>query len=163
MTFLWFFRKIFNKFGLFFVFKIWNSQPCSLVLIEYSQSLRILPPNLTGEIFIVFEIWRFLWFFQKSQKKINEFFFFKFKVPNPVVGCYQSTLRGCKPCLQLWLLISFQFSRYDVFCAFFKKKFQKNEFIFVFKIWNPFPCSCCCQGYSRSCESCLQLWLLKSL
>ena len=45
-----------------------------------------------------------------------------------VVRLCQGTLRICKFCLQIWLLKTLQFSRYDVFCDFFifSKKIQEN-------------------------------------
>ena len=72
------------------------------VLSEYYQELRVLPPNLTAEIF-----------------------FSKFEFPNLYLGgglrggggC-QNNLSGCKFDLQLRMPKSFQFKRYDDFGDF---------------------------------------------
>ena len=69
--FLLFFSKSFLKTYMIFFRKIWNSQPWSWVLSEKSQRLRILPPNMTVQIIVVFEMWRFLWFFQKFSVNLN--------------------------------------------------------------------------------------------
>ena len=69
--FLLFFSKSFLKTYMIFFRKIWNSQPWSWVLSEKSQRLRILPPNMTVQILVVFEMWRFLWFFQKFSVNLN--------------------------------------------------------------------------------------------
>ena len=53
---------------MYFDFKIWNSQPCSWAQAEYFQGLRILPPSLTAQIFVVFEIWRSYGFSKKIRK-----------------------------------------------------------------------------------------------
>ena len=118
--FLWFFQKFSESLNLLF-FKIWNSQRYSSVLSGYSKELQILPPNMTAQILVVFEIWCFLRFFQKfSENFIN--WFSKFEFPSLILGCCQSTLKSYKSCLQIWLFKYLYFSRYDVFCDFFKKK-----------------------------------------
>ena len=104
--FLWFFQKKLSKtWTKFFFFKISNSQPCSWGLSEYSQWLRTLPPIMTAVNIVFFEIRRFLWLFQKKIRKLGRnFFFFKISNSQPCSLGYQSALRGCEPCLQLWLL-----------------------------------------------------------
>ena len=44
---------------------------CSWVLSEYSQGLRILPPNLTSQIVVVIEKWRFFIIFSKNFQKFD--------------------------------------------------------------------------------------------
>ena len=43
--------------------RTWISQPYSGLLSGYSQGLQIWSPILTAQILLVFENWRFLWFF----------------------------------------------------------------------------------------------------
>ena len=77
----------FSKNLNYFFFKIWISISCSWVLLGYSQNLRILSPNVMAQILVVFEIWRFLWFFSKTfQKTWTYLFSSKFQILNPVVG-----------------------------------------------------------------------------
>ena len=170
---------------------MWNSQPCSWVLSGYSHGLRILPPNLTSQILLVFEIWRFLWFFQKFPKKTDfknskkfsillleivrvlsglatlaseydcsnpcffgdmTFFrifrsfsknidiekFTKFEVLISIVRLCQGTNRSCDFFLQMWLLKSLYFSRYDVFQDFFKRFSENLSLIFFQSLKFPF-------------------------
>ena len=57
-----FFKEIrYKKFH-----KIWNSHLYSKTLSEYSQELWFLPPIMTAQILVEFEICRFLWFFFKT-------------------------------------------------------------------------------------------------
>ena len=75
MMFFVIFSKSFQKNHIIFFRKIWNSQPCSWMLSEYSKELQILPSNMTVQILIVFEIRRFLGFFQKIFRKLVLIFF----------------------------------------------------------------------------------------
>ena len=43
--------------------RVWISQPYSGVLSGCIQKLQIWSPTMTAQILLVFEIWRFLWFF----------------------------------------------------------------------------------------------------
>ena len=126
-----FFKKIFRKLILIFFHKIWNSQPCSWVLSECSQRLRILPPNMTAHILVVFEI--SFWDFFKKFQKILISFLSKFEIPSLVVGCCQSTFTDGESCLQIWLLNSCSF-RDMMFFVIFQNFFRKLIFIFR-KIW----------------------------
>ena len=103
--FLWFFQNFSENLNYFFSFKFWNSQPCSKILSEYSQGLRILPPNMTAQFFVVFEMWRFLRFFLDFQKTYFNFFFAKSEIPNPVAGSCQSNLKDCGSCLQILIIL----------------------------------------------------------
>ena len=160
--FLWFFQKNFRKLILIYFRKIWNSQPCSWVLSEYSQRVRILPPNMTPQSFVFFEIWRFFWFFQNFQKVLINYFS-KFEIPNAIVRCCQGTLKNCKYC-HMRLLKCFEFPRCDVFWLFkisqknfSTKKFKKFETTSLMKI-EPY-----CQRTPRRLKSCLLIWMLKSV
>ena len=97
---------------------------CSWVLSGYYQGLRILPPVLTSQILVVFEIWWFIWFFQKNFKKLD-FKKFQNEDLSPVNGYCEGTLRGCESCLWLWLLkylVVFEIWRF----LWFYPKFSKN-------------------------------------
>ena len=75
MTFFVIFQKNFRKLILIFFRKSWNSQPCSWVVSGYSKVLQILPPNMTVQILVVFEIWRFfVIFFKKFSETYINFF-----------------------------------------------------------------------------------------
>ena len=68
------------------------------------RGLRILPLNMAAQIRVVFEIWQFLWFFQKNFKNLNFKKFQNVEDLNAVVGYCEGTLKGCKACLWIWLL-----------------------------------------------------------
>ena len=104
--FLRFFQKFSEISNNKIIYKTWSSQPCSWVLSECYQALRVLPPNMTAQILVVFEIWRFLWFFQNFSENKLLSFFVKSEIPNPVVGYCQSAIKHCESCLQIWLLKS---------------------------------------------------------
>ena len=107
--------EIFQKFLENLIFKfflILEFSLCSWVLSAYSQGLRILPPNLSLQILVVFEIWRFLWFFQKFSISLDFKKMQNFEDLNPVVRNCDCFLRGCKSCFWMWLLKSLYFSRF---------------------------------------------------
>ena len=165
----------FSRYGVFIFFflvfffkklrykktnRTWISQPYSGLLSEYSQGLQIWRPSMTAQIFLVFEKFRFLWlflfFFKKifrckklRYKKLTELEFL-----NLIVGCCQGAFRGCKSGVQVWLLKSFNFSRYGVFIFFFlvfffkKLRYKKlTELEFLNIILG------CCQGNIRGGKS----------
>ena len=118
------FSKIFRKFYELFL-KIWISQPYSWVLSEYSQILRVLPPNMIAQFLVVFEIWRFLWFFQKFSESSNLLFF---KIWNSqryssVLSGYSTDLQILPPNMTVQILVVFEIWR---FLWFFQKFFRKR-------------------------------------
>ena len=107
----------------------------------------------------------YFFFFQKKfrYKKIRYKKLTELEFLNLVVGCCQGTFRGCKSGVQVWLLKSFNFSRYGVFIFFFSFFFSKNldikkltELEFLNLIVG------CCQGTARGYKSGVPVWLLKS-
>ena len=75
--FLWFFKNIFKKFESIFVLNVWNSVPCSCMMSEYSQGLRILILDMSAQIFR-FRDMTFFVIFRKYSRKLQEFCFSKF-------------------------------------------------------------------------------------
>ena len=118
-------------------YKVWSSHLYIEAFSLHFQEFLIRPPNLTSQIFVVCDIWRFWWFFQKVSEKINSFFFSNFEAHNTIVGRCQSTLRGCESCLQKWLLKSLCFWDVMFFMVFQKVFFRKLKFL---KIWNSQRC-----------------------
>ena len=154
------FSKIFRKFYEFFL-KIWISQPYSWVLSEYSQILRVLPPNMIAQFLVVFEIWRFLWFFQKFSESSNLLFF---KIWNSqryssVLSEYTKELQILPPNMTVQILVLFEIWR---FLRFFQK-FSENFINCFSKFEFPSLIVGCCQSTLKYYESCLQIWLLNSL
>ena len=108
------------------------------------EGLLILPQLLTSQILVVFEICRFLWFFQNLDfRKIQ-----KNEDLNPVVGYCEGTLWGCESCLWLWLRKSLWFSRYGFFWIF-SKFFRKITYKKFHKTWNYHLCGDALSGYSQ--------------
>ena len=131
---IWRFCDFFKKFKktLIFFRKSWNSQPCSWVLSAYSKVLQILPPNMTVQILLVFEIWRFFVLFQKNCRKVIVFF---------------RKSWNSQPCS--WVLPEysqgFRISPPNMTAQFFVV-FEIN---FFFKVWNSQPCGWVLSGYSK--------------
>ena len=100
MPFLVSFQKNFMKTKFLFS----ELPTCSMGLSEYSQGLRIRPPIKK--------------FSENSNYKINH----KSEIPNPVVVCCQSTVKGCNYCLHIRLLK-------------FLLVFEINDVFLVFKIF----------------------------
>ena len=108
------------------------------MLSGYIQWLKFQRPSMTAQVLIVFDIWRFMiffnFFFQKVryEKKLAQLDFL-----NSKVGCYQGTINSWKSSVEVWRLKSFWFSRYGVFYDFsfffFKKlrykKLTPNELL----------------------------------
>ena len=70
MTFFFGIFSIFlRKFGYKKFHKTWNYHLCSEALSGYSQVLRILPPSMTAQILVVFEISLFFMIFSEIFKK----------------------------------------------------------------------------------------------
>ena len=138
--------------------RTWISQPYSGLLSEYSHGLQIWSPILTAQILLVFENWRFLWFFHVffSKKKLDvkklDKKTLRTSISHFLVGCRQGTFWGCKSGVPVWLLKSFWFSRNCVFYDFFhffdqKTDIKKTELQILNSIVG------CCQGSFSSCKS----------
>ena len=95
---------------------------------------------MTAQFFVVFEIWRFLWFFQKCSENFRKFkliIFSKFEISNAIVRCCQGTLKSCKSCHKrllnataLMLLVS-EIWRFLTFSKFLEELIYKE----IQKIW----------------------------
>ena len=128
------FLMIFSKIKLKLKLKSSKLFKISILLLEIvrvlsggceSWLLKSWPLNMAAQIRAVFEIWRFLWFFQKIFKNLNFKIFRNVEDLNPVVGYCEGALKGCKACLWIWLLNFVEFSRLGVFLDLFKF-FQKT-------------------------------------
>ena len=126
-----------------------------------THGLQIWRPSMASQVLLVFEIWRFLWLFQYFSEKCRSKNLIENWFLKPIMGCCQGTLRDCKSGVQVWLLNSFWFSKcgvfYDFSYFFFKKMYVQK----VSPTWNS-HLLWCCQGTPRSCESGVQVCLLKS-
>ena len=91
-----FYDFFFQKFRYKKTNRSWNSQLYTGVLSRCLQLVANLRRSMTAQILLVFEIWRFLWFYfffqktffcQKRQKKLTEL-----EVLNPIVRYCQGKL-----------------------------------------------------------------------
>ena len=113
---------------------------------------------MIAQILVVFEIWCFLWFFQKFSKLKVLWFFLNLKFPTLKLG----TVRVLSKIANL-------VSKYDcsnpcsfrdmMFFVIFSKIFRKCLLIFS-KFENPNPVVGSCQSNLKDCYYCLQIWLL---
>ena len=117
---------------------------------------------MTAQIFLVFETWRFLWFFFFKKLRYKKLIELKFL--NPSVGCFRGNFESYKSGVQLWLLKSLWFSRYGFFHDFFFFFFQKIRYkkkLTELKFFNPLVG--CYRDTFKGYKSSVQVWLLKSL
>ena len=140
MTIFVVFQKIFRKLIIIFFRKIWNSQPCSWVLSEYSQWLRILPPSMTAQFSVVLEIRCFCDFFENFQKT-SIMIFSKIWISQPcswVFSEYYQGLRILRPIMAAQIIVVFEIWR---FLWFFQKFSENSNYDYFLKIWSSQPCS----------------------
>ena len=107
--------KYFRNFRKQINYKSWSSQSCSGVLSEYYQGLRVLPPNMTAQIIVVFEIWLFLWFFQKFSENLNYYYFLNIWNSQPcswVLSEYSKELQIVPPNMTVHILVVFEMWRF---------------------------------------------------
>ena len=117
--FLRFFKKFSENLTSFFVFNFWNSQPCSW------GAIRVIPRGC--------EPCLILWLLESLS-------FSRFEITNPVVGGYQSILRGLRtlpPVMIAQVPVVFEIWRF----LWFLQKLFKNVSYFFPKIWSSLPCS----------------------
>ena len=122
------------------LYKIWNSSPIqssylySEALSGYSLELQIFSQKMTAQVVVVFEIWRFLWFFFKKISENSNLFFFlqiwNFQFFFWGLSEYSQGLRMLLPNRTAQILVAFQVWRFFVI----SKIFQKNQMYFFFNV-----------------------------
>ena len=111
--------------------KNWNSHLCSEALSGYSQELQISPSNLTAQILVVLEIWRFLWFSQKFSKKKTK------KNSNVVIGI--NPVIGILNKLSILLLESLRVLSGDCEFLVWIRLLKTLQYVNFFQVWNSEP------------------------
>ena len=79
------------------------------------------------------------------------------------MGSIQGTVMCCKLCVKNACTNSFTFRDLKYFMFFFRKTISKNWVPKAWKIDFPYPIVRSCQGTSRGCKSCLQIWLVNAV